>query len=279
MSLPADAEPPRPPGAKMPPRDVADQLFLCETYPTAFLSTPKCGSTFVKHLFWQIDHARAHETATGDGTRIHSFDLDLPRGDRVTLDWVAASVRTFCIVREPADRIFSLYWDKLARTGDRRWAWFRELMAGYEDYAPAPETPAEHRRNCEIMVEWIGANLRGETEVRLNNHWRPQQMRINMARTLSLKALPLDRLEDRLVVLLGDLIPDLRARMDEVGARNVVPRAVPADEMTTDWLKELIGGLYWADATAWEEAQAGWAALDLSRPDPEAVPRFETPYV
>ncbi|MEO0387752.1 MAG: sulfotransferase family 2 domain-containing protein [Pseudomonadota bacterium] len=263
----------------MPARDVADQLFLCRSYPTAFLSTPKCGSTFVKHLFWQIDTGAPHQTADGIGTEIHRFDSQLPRGDRVTLDWVTASEHAFCIIREPIDRILSLYWDKMHSNRDPAWRWFRERLSRVEGFVEVPESAADHAGNCLIMVDFIRANLRGETDVRLNNHWRPQQMRINMARTIRLKALTLDGLEDQLFVLLGDLIPDLRVHMARVASRNVVPRPIPRAALMTEPLTKSINKLYWPDAAAWRAAKAAWDGVDMSRPNAAGVARLDPTYV
>ena len=270
---------PLPPGAKMSARNVADQLFICESYPTAFLSTPKCGSTFVKHLFWQIDNGAPHETADGVGTGIHKFDDALPRGDRVSVEWVLESPYCFFIVRNPVERILSLYFDKLVNDHDPHWQWFRDLVADLDDVVPVPETPEDHRRNCLIMLRWIKSNISGETDVRLNNHWRPQRMRINMARTLRLKALTLNGLEDQLYVLLGDLIPDLRGHMSRVSSRNAVPRTVPRKDMLDDELRHAIRSLYRRDFAVWKAAQDGWSGIDLGKPDPEAVPRLDPEYL
>lgn len=266
------------PGTYKSDREIADWLFISETRPIAYLSIAKCGSTFVKHLLWHIDHGEIHESGIESDTAIHDFDDRLPRGTALAVEDVQANPYAFTIVRNPVDRFLSLYFDKVAGDHDPGFEWFRKIMAGVDGIIADPRTVEDHRANCLAMIAWIGRNLAGQTAAPLNNHWRQQRVRVNMARKLNLAVLTLDGLNGQLRVLLGGIVPDIGDHLRAVTARNKVPRPISKAEIRTDELVAAIRSVYSHDHRIWTDAKTAWSRIDKSQPDPAAAPRLSLPY-
>lgn len=65
-----------------------------------YLPTTKCGSTYLKNLFYYLDHAEEHSA----GVNIHSNADDLVRAHRGDEETINQSPYAFAVLRDPVDR-------------------------------------------------------------------------------------------------------------------------------------------------------------------------------
>lgn len=85
----------------------------------SYLSVPKCSSTSLKFLFFEIENGRPFEPYTENGTHWHIHNAaypfvpfeDLPH-DRI------AGHRRVCVVRDPVSRLLSCYANRVVARGD-----------------------------------------------------------------------------------------------------------------------------------------------------------------
>jgi hypothetical protein len=242
-------------------------LFTTHRYPVYYLAITKCGCTFLKNLFWQLDHGEPHP----DADNIHRYEDGIPRATDRSVEDIHASAHAFVVIRDPVDRFLSLYFDKIWGDGPQAFDALRLDLARSEGIAlDRGLDAAGHRRNAKLLIDWLERNLRGETARPPNPHWRPQSQRLWHARRLKLRQLTLDGLDWQLPRLLGDIIPDIQARMDAVKARNRTPRPVGRDDLADPALVEAVNRVYAADRRAYDRQSAIWARQRRSRTERKA---------
>ncbi len=244
--------------AETPKGSPTRRLFTTNRYPVYYMSTTKCGCTFLKNLFYLLDHDEPHP----DAVNIHAYPDDLLRATEVPLDTVCESAHAFMVVRDPVDRFFSLYFDKIYRNGPQNFPRIREVLVAQEGLDIRPGIDAgRHRQNCLIMIDWLARNHAGETDMPVNPHWRRQAARIRQGRKMHLTHLTLDGLEWQLPMLLEDVIPDIVGKMAAVTARNRTAPPVAKSDILDEALRDRIIAVYRADRKAHVAASKYWDGL------------------
>ncbi|MEM9270331.1 MAG: hypothetical protein AAGA78_15510, partial [Pseudomonadota bacterium] len=159
------------------------------------------------------------------------------------------------------DRLLSLYFDKIWGEGPQNFPHIRAALA--RDSGLSLErglSATAHQDNLARLLAWLRRNLKGETKIKPNPHWKPQIERIRIGRKLKLETLLLDRLDAQLPPLLEPVIPDIRAQMAQIVARNKTVRPLPAEDILTDSLQAKIAEIYEKDLAAYAKACARWDA-------------------
>lgn len=229
-------------------------MLTTRRYPVYALTITKCGSTFVKNLFWFLDHDAPHPA----GDRIHDRPEDLLRADDLDPAFIRASRFRFTVLRDPADRVLSLYLDKLWGDGPGSFLDLRARLVRERGLDLDPGLDAEgHGRNLERLLPWLAADL-GRPGAEVNPHWRPQVHRLRRARAMAPVALLLDGLDWQLPAFLGPAVPGIAEAMAAVTARNRAPRAFRREEVLTPDLAARLRALYPEDAARVETARAEW---------------------
>ncbi len=257
--------------APSPANRFARRLFSSRRYPLHFLVIPKCGCTYVKNLIWTLDHGVAHKHPL----RIHREDAAFARAADLGLS--DADLRrerfAFTTLRHPMDRFFSLYLDKVAGDGHKRFVPLRRtLVEGHGLRAEARDYD-DHTYNCEVLIEWLEANIGGGTELPLNPHWSPQINRLHAIRTLDLKVLLTSDLTRQLTALIGPVAPEANRALRK-SERNQTRRKVDPDRIQSEHLRQRICQIYSADLALYEAAEATWRTIDARAAGPDDVPRF-----
>lgn len=238
-----------------------DRLLSCRDLPIRYLFIPKCGCTFVKNLIWRLDHGVSYDNPK----RIHDVMDDFARASAFGLDEdaIRAEDHAFTILRNPVDRFLSLYFDKVVGEG---WKKYVPLRATLQKHGLDVEaaTPEAHRRNCAIMIEWIEENLNGQNELQREAHWTPQFWRGELMRAFDLKLLTLTNLDQRMEMLLADLVPDIATIMAEL-ERYATNARDQKDSVLDNVLRGRINKVYRRDREIFERLKDVWRDSDPQR--------------
>jgi hypothetical protein len=184
-----------------------------------------------------------------------------------------ASEHAFCITRDPAARFASIYYDKLWNDATH-FDFLREAMLREPGVVLGADiTLEQHQSNCLAFINWLDRNIHGTTDVEVNRHWVRQQRRQKQARELHLKALTLDGLNWQLPRLIGDVVPDIEAKMRDVKTLNATIKPFPYDQILTQAIRARIGEVYKGDAWVYNKVRTAWDEVAADTPGAE-IPRL-----
>lgn len=233
-------------------------LYTTRTYPIFYLMILKCGCTFLRNLFYHLDHGHLH----ADAGRIHAHDQDFLKAAHVPHDVIQSSPYVFTVVRDPVDRFLSLYFDKIANTENEVDAWMRRRIAEGAGLELGPEISiTTHRENCLKMLGWLKRNLDDGLEGRTNPHWQRQSVSIERIARFKPTLIPLPQVQDRLDALLGPIVPDIGKHMKAITVRNVSPKLFERSVFVTDELVEMTRSIYSKDMVLFEIARANQSGI------------------
>lgn len=256
-----------------PPDEKTHKFLTSRRYPIYCLTITKCGCTFLKNLFYALDHDKLHRRADF----IHDHMDELVRADDVPGWMLRRSRYAFTVLRDPAHRFLSMYFDKIYGDGPQNFASLRHEIAAECGLDLSRRLSVDgHRENCARLIRWIAANLRQETDIPINAHWRPQIWRVETVAHLSIGTFTLDGLDWQLPQYLGGMIPDLAEKMALVRARNTTKYPVPRDAVLDEGLLRAINTVYADDRARYEKCRAGWNKRRLRSVPAPAIATGET---
>lgn len=237
-------------------------LLTTRTFPIYYLPITKCGCTFLKNLFYALDHGAEHPA----GVNVHEQEEGLLHAAGHDYQTVFDSPYSFTVLRDPAARFMSFYFDKIWGEGAVNFPKIRTHLqdAGVVDLT-RDLSVEEHRANVHSLLDWVTRNLQGETDLAINYHWRPQTSRLRRARMFKLNHLTLEGLDWQLPMLMAPVVPDMEQRMQAVKARNRSQKPMPMEDVLDDDLTAAIRKLYRADTILHDRARRAWAGQDPAR--------------
>ncbi len=243
--------------ARQQPR--MESLLSCKALPIRYLVIPKCGCTFVKNLIWQLDHGesyinppRVHER-TRDFARVSQFNL--------SIDEVRAEEYCFVVLRDPIDRFLSLYFDKVVGDGYRKFVPLRAILRENHALEVEPASPADHTRNCHILIDWIEENLSKGNEIGRDPHWTPQHFRMETIRAFDMKVLPINGLDGHLTMLLSDVVPNIAQILEKLERYTTNSKEMKSQALDSA-LKARIVDVYKRDAENYEKLRSVWREVE-----------------
>lgn len=230
----------RAPGV-VPNADNTQKFITTRRYPIYCLAITKCGSTFLKNLFYALDNDALHP----DAERIHDYPHDLRRADKVPRWMIRRGGFAFAVMRNPIDRFLSFYFDKIHRDHPQNFSDLRVKLSNTVGIDLSPDIAADrHRANCMALINWIERNLARETAEAINPHWRPQVARLGKVDHLRPIVLRLDKLDAGLRTLFVNIIPDLDEKIALVRHRNKTSYPVAKESVLDDRLTARIRAVY-----------------------------------
>lgn len=217
-----------------------------------YLPIQKCGCTFVKNLIWRIEYGTPFENQI----RVHDAEDKITRSSDLgfTLDMMSQQERAFVVIRNPVDRFFSLYMDKIVGEGHRRFPPLRAVLVEQYGLDPYPATIEAHQANCRILIAWIDKNLKKSLDLSVDPHWTPQAWRMNVVRKADLKIILLEDLREGLRLLLGSVIPDIDEAMQQL-SRNESAKSFSRKAILLPEIRKEINKIYWEDRWMYERAK------------------------
>lgn len=247
-----------------------NRLFTTRTVPLRYLVIPKCGCTFVKNLLWRLEHGADHARPI----RVHDDDSRFVRADALGLRAadIRAEAHAFTVLRNPVDRFFSLYSDKVIGPGWRHYVPLREVLVTRYGLDPEAGTVAGHQANCEILIDWLARNLSEAVDLPHEAHWTPQSWRWPLIDRFDLHLLTLNGVETQLQALAGDLVPGLAHILAGLEA-NRSRRPVGKGEVLVPELRKRINAVYSDDRRRFRTVRDAWAARAPQGGKPLPIPR------
>lgn len=237
-------------------------FYTTRNYPIYYLSITKCGSTFLKNVFYALDHNHSHP----DGEHVHDTERGLIRARDVPTEDIMASPYVFTVLRDPRERFLSFYFDKIYGDGPRNFPMLRKRL---QDEIALDLTPgldeSAHIQNCLRLAGWIERNLKGATDEPVNFHWRQQTARLRRVREFDVVGLTLDGLNWQLPEFLRPVVPDLSARMEAVTERNHSTKDGRPKVEDTPELDAELTRIYAQDFERYTTAKQAWAGQETSR--------------
>ncbi|MBI1171617.1 hypothetical protein GC209_09460 [bacterium] len=245
--------------ARQQPR--TESLLSCRTLPIRYLVIPKCGCTFVKNLIWRLDHGEDY----ANPPRIHEKTRSFARAAQfgLTVDEVRAEPYCFVVLRNPVDRFLSLYFDKVVGEGYRKFVPLRAVLRDNHGLKVEAASPAEHRANCHILIDWIEENLTRPNEIGRDPHWTPQHFRMETIRGFDMKVLPLSHLDSHLTLLLSDVVPEIASILGKL-ERYATNSKDKKDQILDAALKDRICQVYARDLASHERLLEVWQKISPS---------------
>lgn len=247
-----------------------NRLFTTRKVPLRYLVIPKCGCTFIKNLLWRLEHGADHAVPL----RVHDDDGQFLRADALglTAQDIRAEAHAFTVLRNPVDRFFSLYTDKVIGPGWQKYVPLRKVLTGY-GLDPDAADLAAHQSNCDIMIDWLARNLKDEVDLPKEAHWTPQAYRKGLMEAFDLKLLLLNDVAAQLTCLARDIVPDIGDTLKGLEA-NRSPKPVSKGDVLTPELRKKINAVYAADRRLFMAAKRAWDGIDPATASPDRVPRI-----
>lgn len=245
------------------------RLFTSRKFPIHYLVIPKCGCTFIKNFLWTLENEGDHS----NGLRIHDDDSRFMRASELDLsvDQIIKREHAFTVIRNPIDRFFSLYSDKVIGEGHKRFVPLRRVLAENHGLDVNAASVDAHRANCTILIDWLGRNLEEPQEIDNDSHWTPQVYRQNLMKIFRLKTLMLHKLDEQLPLLLSDIVPETKSIM-QGKERNKTSAGVSRDDVLDKELRNKINEVYSGDRKLFNQTRKLWKERD---PQSGAeIPRF-----
>ena len=234
------------------------KFLTTRRHPIYYMPITKCGSTFLKNLFYLLDHDVLHDNPD----YIHDYNHDFIRADTTSPELLGASPFAFTVIRKPTSRFLSLYFDKIYGEGPQNFPDMRKEIASDCGLDLSQNISIKgHIENCKRLIGWIALNLKRETDIEINPHWRPQTTRIATVEHLNIDFLTLDGLDWQLPLYMGEVIPDLKAKMKAATSRNKTRYPVAPSDILTPELEHLINQVYADDLVHYQHVTRRWKAL------------------
>ncbi len=216
-------------------------FYKLRSHPAYMVVPLKSGCTFFKNLWYYLDHGEPNLL----GDYIHDDESGLIKASLEDLNEVINSPYVFMVLRNPVNRFFSLYFDKVVNPYDPAFRWFQKEIGEGLGMKFGPDlTLEEHRANAMLLINWIEKNLETREPRYPDPHWQPQNYRYLQVRDFDPILLPLEEVDTTLPAFLGDEIPNIQEAMNAIGARNKSYKPFSNDEMRNWPLTKAIRRVY-----------------------------------
>lgn len=247
-----------------------NRLFTTRRVPLRYLVIPKCGCTFVKNLLWRLEHGADHAVPL----RVHDDDADFLRADALGLtpEAIRAEGHAFTVLRNPVDRFFSLYTDKVIGPGWQKFVPLRKVLVQRHGLDPEARSVGAHRANCALLIDWLEANLATGRDLPKDPHWTPQAWRRPLMEKFDLKLLTLNDLSAQIACLARDVVPDIEQVLDGLEANRSAKPIAKGDVLVRE-LRQRINAVYAEDRRLFTAVRDAWREVDPATAPGTAIPR------
>ncbi|MFW2588510.1 sulfotransferase family 2 domain-containing protein [Sagittula sp. SSi028] len=148
---------------------VVPSYLACRNTPLLFMPIRSGPEAMVKQ--WMADL---------DGIKANQLTDDFNQGSLRAWKRDRPGHRSFTVIRHPLDRAHDAFCTKILQTGKGSFKGIRQTLRRAHSF-PIPETEidesydlAAHRTAFVAWLQWVKANLSGQTSVRVDGHWATQ---------------------------------------------------------------------------------------------------------
>lgn len=251
---------------------ISQRLFVVEGLPLRYLVIPKCGCTYVKNVLYRLKNGRSHDNPIrvhdSDGNFKRAIDIGLKPSD------IEREEFAFTVIRKPVDRFLSLYTDKIVGNGRKNYVPLADTLVQKRGLVENASSINEHRRNLDILIDWLSENIQSEIDLPKEAHWTPQIYRQNIMKQCNLKILLVEKLTPQLEIILDDIIPNAAVFLSDI-ERNSSRSAYSKSDLLTNDLRKKVSTTYSMDQKLYQRARKSWNELG-ERPSVSDIPRFRT---
>jgi len=237
------------PSAPEPP---ALKVLTTHRYPINARIIPKSGSTFLRNLFYRLDHGTSHPDPLhidADGACV-SRSIPINRLLKQT---------NFVVFRDPFERFMSFYFDKVWGRSETSFPWIAQKLSENRRFHTGRNIDAAaHHENCLRLLGMIENRFEHQETPALNPHWRPQTHRLPEMQAAHFHPLLLSNMTAQLTQLLTPLVPDIAAQIAAVPNRHHTPRPYPFERFRTPFILDRLHALYSEDMTLFARLDAEW---------------------
>lgn len=162
-------------GRRWPPGMVSGDRL-----PLVYLQIPKAASTTIQnHLLFMLTGRYAADPSAIYAHPGLARSQDVAPAVQGLFDrQIASGALVFTFVRDPGVRAYACFNDKFMHAGPHSFAAIREsLVRDWGLHPPAPGQAAtleQQQQNFHAFLQFVEANLAGQTHIRQDLHWAPQ---------------------------------------------------------------------------------------------------------
>ncbi len=237
------------------PEVTEDETIRCFTateHPINCVAISKIGRTYLRNLLYILEHEKEYHEPLKIHTKGASSISDLTKGE-------LANEVSFFVIRDPVDRFFSLYFDKIYGTGERSFPWIAKRLVKHRGFVHEDNlTIEQHRANCLGLLGYINRKFETEELPDINSHWSPQVEMAKKAIRFGLQPLLLENLDEQLLFIADGRVDGLEKAMKMLPHRNSSNKPYTIKEILTPEIAQRISGLYAADQALYERVKTAW---------------------
>lgn len=225
----------------------------------------------MKNVLWAIQNGRNHPNPV----RIHDDDKDFLRASDLDIDVqdIAREPTAFTVVRNPIDRLLSLYFDKVVGKGREHYVPLAHVLIEKRALDPLPTSLSDHQHNIEILIDWLEENLSDGIDLRKDAHWTPQVYRKDVMQTFNLKMLTVDRLSHGLDALLGEEVQDAQTIIHRA-EKNSSSKEADKKTVLTQEIRRKINSVYADDRKLYQLVNGKWKSRGPGGVGAGDIPRY-----
>lgn len=216
------------------------------------IAMQKAGCTFVRNLFYTLDHGRVHPEPANIAS-----DECLAFRNKTSEDLKGAA--NIIVLRDPVSRFFSLYFDKVWGDGQQAFPWIsKKLIADRKFRLSRDLSTAEHHDNCCRFLGYLESRFNERPPEDLNPHWRPQYVKADQARKFGFTPILLEDFVQQFTHVTLGKIRGLELALSQPLFKNETEKPIPPSELISPWIEERIQALYSQDIALYETVRSGW---------------------
>jgi Sulfotransferase family len=247
------------------------RLFALREPKVLYLFIPKCGCTFVKNVLWAIQNGQFHPNPV----RIHDDDSAFLRASDLGIDVHSIEMEpmAFTVIRNPIDRLLSLYFDKVVGKGRENYVPLARILIEKRGLNPLPATLSNHQYNIEVLVDWLEENISDEIDLPKDAHWTPQVYRSDIMQTFNLKMLAVDKLTTGLDLLLSPAVQNARHIIGRA-EKNSSSKTADKKAVLTREIRRKINSVYAGDRRLYQLVNGAWESSTAAVVGEAEIPRY-----
>ncbi len=228
-------------------------VMTAKGHPIYCVTVNKCGRTYQRNMLHILETGEEFD----DPMNIHTPEVTTTL--KLTRDQLRDGVSYF-VVRDPVDRFFSLYFEKVIGKGPNAFPWVAERLKTHRVFHDGDNlTIDQHRENCDSLLKFVAFRIRRD-KGKVNPHWKPQFAVTGKAALFGMTPILLSDFRTQLVQVANGRIAGLEAVLQSMEQHNRSEKPVSKDDILTPEFADRIRAVYPRDQALYQRVREGWLA-------------------